>query len=197
MIVAGLALTLYACSSSGPSSAPAATDAVPSASSATPAAGGESHVTMWTMSSADKAGIGAYLVAESTTGEDPLTVYVFKKDIPGSSFQRLQRELCEDVAAASTHRGRHGAWQCSHRQVGPADAFRRDSPGHYNGAPLYFSVGDRGAGDTNGQGVSASWSAATRSAVAHRPRRQSSGQRPARLSSRRLSPPDHDPIWTV
>ena len=30
----------------------------------------------------------------------------------------------------------------------------------YNGAPLYFSADDHGAGDTNGVGVSQSWSVA-------------------------------------
>jgi predicted lipoprotein with Yx(FWY)xxD motif len=81
LIAAGLAVTLGACSSSGSPSAASATTAV----AATSAAGGEgSHVTAWTLSSANKAAVGAYLVAESTTGEDALTVYVFSKDIPGS-----------------------------------------------------------------------------------------------------------------
>ena len=83
--IAALALTLSACASNGASSAPAATATVEPASAGTSAAGGEgSNVTVWTLSSATKAGVGAYLVAESTTGEDPLTVYVLNKDVPGS-----------------------------------------------------------------------------------------------------------------
>ena len=60
LIVSAVALTLTACSSSGSSSAAAVTHAVVSASAATSAVEGESHVTVWTLSSSTKAGVGAY-----------------------------------------------------------------------------------------------------------------------------------------
>ena len=161
LIVSALALTLSACSAPGSSAAPAATPAVASASPASPAVGGESNVTVWTLSSSHKAGIGAYLVAESTTGEDPLTVYTFKKDVPGSGSSACDAGctktwppllLTDGATVRST--GVTGkvaqlTWPDGSVQV------------TYNDAPLYFYVGDHGAGDTNGQGASPSWSAAT------------------------------------
>ena len=114
LIISALTLTLSACSSSGAPSASAATPPGASASTATSAAGGEgSHVTVWTLSSANKAAVGGYLAAESTTGEDPLAVYVFNKDIPGSGTSACDaRELFEDMAAAAPLRRRHGPCQC-------------------------------------------------------------------------------------
>jgi predicted lipoprotein with Yx(FWY)xxD motif len=161
LIPSGLALALSACSSSGPSSAPLASDAVPSGSSASPVTGGEGNVTVWTLSSANKAGIGAYLVAESTTGEDALTVYVFNKDVPGSGSSTC------DASCATTWPPlllTEGAKVRGSGVTGKlAQLTRSDGTVQvtYNGAPLYFYMGDHGAGDTNGQGVSASWSPAT------------------------------------
>ena len=61
--------------------------------------GGEgSNVTVWTLSSATKAGVGAYLVAKSTTGEDALTVYVLDKDVPGSATS-----ACDATCSKSGH----------------------------------------------------------------------------------------------
>lgn len=161
LIVSTLALTLSACSSSGSSSPPAVTSAVVSASPATPVGAGESKVSVWTLSSSNKAGIGAYLVAEWTMGEDPQTVYVFKKDTTGSGSSAC------DASCAKTWPPlllTEGATVRSSGVTGKlAQLTRSDGTVQvtYNGAPLYFYVGDHGAGDTNGQGVSSSWSPAT------------------------------------
>jgi predicted lipoprotein with Yx(FWY)xxD motif len=173
LIVWALALTLSACSSSGSSpaaattaaiasaSAEATTSAVASASAVGSAVEGASHVTVWTLSSSNKAGIGVYLVAESTTGEDPLTVYVFKKDIPGSGSSACDASCAKTwppllLTDGATVRDSHVTGKLA--QLTRSDASVQAT---YNGAPLYFYVDDHGAGDTNGVGVSASWSAAT------------------------------------
>jgi predicted lipoprotein with Yx(FWY)xxD motif len=158
LIVSALALTLGACSSSGSSSTVASTSSV----AATAAAGGEgSHVTVWTLSAANKAAVGAYLVAESTTGEDALTVYVFKKDVPGSGSSACDATCAKSwppllLTDGATVRASGVSGTLS--QVTWADGTVQVT---YNGAPLYFSVDDHGAGDTNGVGVSGSWSVAT------------------------------------
>ena len=162
MVVAALALTLSACASNGTSSAPAATAPAASASAAPSAAGGEgSNVTVWTLSSTTKAGVGGYLVAESTTGEDPLTVYLFNNDVPGSGTSACDATCSKtwpplllktgDTAGVSGITGKLA-------QVTRSDGTVQIT---YNGAPLYFSADDHGAGDTNGVGVSQSWSVAT------------------------------------
>ena len=162
VIVAALALTLSACASNGASSAPAATTTVAPTSAAPTAAGGEgNNVAVWTLSSTTKAGVGTYLVAESTTGEDPLTVYVFNKDVPGSgtsacnaSCSKTWRPLLLSDGATAGVSGITGKLAQVTRPDGTVQLT-------YNGAPLYFSAGDHGAGDTNGVGVSQSWRVAT------------------------------------
>jgi len=161
LIVSALALTLSACSSSGSSSAATATSAVASASAATSAVGEGSHVTVWTLSSSNKTGIGPYLVAESTTGEDPLAVYVFKKDIAGSGSSACDANCTKTwppllLTTGATVRGSDVTGKVA--QLTRSDGTVQVT---YNGAPLYFYVDDHGKGDTNGVGVSASWSAAT------------------------------------
>ena len=160
--VAALALTLSACASNGASSAPAATATVEPASAGPLVGGGEgSNVTVWTLSSATKAGVGAYLVAESTTGQDALTVYVLDKDVPGSGTSACDATCSKtwppllltdsDTARVSGITGKLAQVTWSDGTVQVA----------YNGEPLYFSADDHGAGDTNGVGVSPSWSVAT------------------------------------
>ncbi len=162
LIVAALALTLNACASNGAASAAAATTTVASASATPSAAGGEgSNGTVWTLSSSTKAGLGAYLVAESTTGGDPLAVYVFNKDTPGSG-----KSAC-DVTCSKTWRPLLLKVSDTVRVSGITGTFAQVtwSDGTvqvtYNGAPLYFSTNDHGADDTNGVGLSDSWSVAT------------------------------------
>ena len=115
----------------------------------------------WTLSSSTKAGLGAYLVAESTTGGDPLAVYVFNKDTPGSgksacdvTCSKIWRPLLLKVSDTVRVSGITGTFA----QVTWSDGTVQVT---YNGAPLYFSTNDHGAGDTNGVGLSDSWSVAT------------------------------------
>ena len=165
-ILAALALGLSACASSAASSTPAATAtaaaASASASTAPPAAGGEgSNVNVWTLSSATKSGVGTYLVAESTTGEDALTVYVSSKDVAASGTSACDATCAKtwpplllnagDTARASGISGMLA-------QVTRSDGTVQIT---YNGAPLYFYANDHRAGDTNGVGVSQSWKVAT------------------------------------
>ena len=157
LIVSALALTLSACASSGSSSAATATSAVASTS----AVGEGSHVTVWTLSSSNKTGIGPYLVAESTTGEDPLAVYVLKKDIAGSGSSACDASCAKTwppliLTSGATVRGGDVTGKVA--QLTRSDGTVQVT---YNGAPLYFYVNDHSAGDTNGVGVSPSWSAAT------------------------------------
>ncbi len=160
LIVSAIALTFSACSSSGSESVAGANPAVASASTATSAVGEGSNVAIWTVSSSNKAGIH-YLQAESTTGEDALTVYVFNKDIAGSGSSAC------DVSCAKTWPPlllTDGATVRASGVTGTlGQLIRTDGTVQvtYNGAPLYFYVGDHGAGDANGQGVNAAWSAAT------------------------------------
>jgi predicted lipoprotein with Yx(FWY)xxD motif len=116
---------------------------------------------VWTLSPSSKPGIGAYLVAEWTMGEDPLTVYVFKKDIPGSGSSACDTSCAKTwppllLTEGATLRGSGVRGKLA--QLTRSDGTVQVT---YDGAPLYFYVGDHGAGDTNGQGVSPSWSAAT------------------------------------
>lgn len=162
LIVSALALALSGCSSSGASSAPVASPAVASPTLVSPTAGGENkHVTVWTVSALNKAGIGSYLVAESTTGGDPLAVYVFKKDTPGSGSSACDATCAKtwpplllETGATMKDSGVNGTLAQLTRSDGTVQV-------SYNGAPLYFYVGDHGPGDTNGQGVDPSWSTAT------------------------------------
>ena len=161
LTIAAFTMTLGACASNGVSSASVVTPGAGSPSQGGLAAGGESNVTVWTVSSANKAPIGDYLVAESTTGGDALTVYVYKKDIPGSgssacdlSCSRTWPPLLLEDAATVRASGVSGKLGQLTRSDGTVQVT-------YNGAPLYFYLGDHGAGDTNGQGLNASWVPAT------------------------------------
>jgi predicted lipoprotein with Yx(FWY)xxD motif len=161
LIVSALALTLSACSASGSASAPGATSVVASASPATRVGGGESVVSVWTLSSLSKPGIGAYLVAEWTMGGDPLAVYIFKKDIPGSGSSACDASCAKTwppLLLADGAKVRSSGVAGKLAQLTRSDGTLQVT---YNGSPLYFYVGDHGARDTNGQSVSASWTAAT------------------------------------
>jgi len=162
LLVSTLVMTLSGCVSSGATSAPTASPAAPSvAASASPvAATGESNAAVWTVTTANKAGLGDYLTAELSTGEDAKTVYVFKNDKPGSGSSACDATcattwpplLVKDGATVEGS-GLNGALAQLTRSDGSVQVT-------YQGLPLYFYIGDHGAGDTNGVGVSASWSAA-------------------------------------
>jgi predicted lipoprotein with Yx(FWY)xxD motif len=162
LMVSALAFTLGGCSSSGSPSAVAATTPVASASATASTAGGEgSHVTVWTLSSANKAGIGPYLSAEATTGQDALAVYTFKNDTPDSGASACDATCAKTWPPLVLTEGatvRVGGVTGKVAQLTRSDGTVQVT---YNGAPLYFYVNDHSAGDTNGAGVSPSWSAAT------------------------------------
>ena len=160
--VAALALTLSACASNGASSAPAPTATVEPASAGPSAAGGEgSNVAVWTLSSTTKAGVGAYLVAELTTGEDPLTGLCPEQGRARFRDECLRRDLFEDLAATAPDDGATAGVSGITGKLAQVMWSDGTVQVTYNGAPLYFSANDHGAGDTNGIGVSQSWSVAT------------------------------------
>jgi predicted lipoprotein with Yx(FWY)xxD motif len=98
---------------------------------------------------AKKDGVGSFLV--DTKG---MTLYQFKKDMPGTS-------ACEGECVAK--------WPVYYRDaVAAADGLKAGDFGTitradgrkqttYKGMPLYYFAGDKAAGDTNGQGVKDVW----------------------------------------
>ena len=131
VLVAALALTLSACAPNGASSAPAATATFEPASAGPSAAGGEgSNVTVWTLSSTTKAGVGAYLVAEFDDWRGSSDRLRLQQGRARFQDERLRRDLFEDLAAAAPYCGRHRRRKRDHRQVGPGDVVRRDRTGH-------------------------------------------------------------------
>ncbi len=148
-----------ACSSSAgasgttPTSAPAATQASsPAAASAAPAsaapstAGAAQNVTMATGS------VGTFLA-----GGNGMTLYTYKKDTtPGTS-------ACTAGCATNWPPFKLGAGETVQAGTGVTGTFatiKRDDGSDqvtYNGAPLYYFVGDTKAGDTSGQGLNNVW----------------------------------------
>ena len=159
VLLAGVALALGACSSGSRASLPAS-----SGSAATVLASpgqGERIASGWTVSTADKAGIGTYLVADALAGADPLTLYSYLEDTIGSGTSACEGTCAttwpafvisatERVQAKSDVRG---TFATITRMDGSAQVT-------YNGAPLYFYVGDHNRDDTKGQGIDRLWNAA-------------------------------------
>ena len=100
-------------------------------------------------------GSGTVLVA----GSNGMTVYTFTKDTAGDgkstcSGACLVKWPALTVPAGTTPTGGSGV-------TGTLGTITRADDGTlqvtYNGLPLYFYVGDKAAGDTNGQGLSSKW----------------------------------------
>ncbi|HYM83241.1 MAG TPA: hypothetical protein VEY67_03735 [Candidatus Dormibacteraeota bacterium] len=151
-LLGAAALVVAACTS-GASSAPsaAASAAESAAASAASAAAGQAYQ----VAIAQDAKLGAIL-----TGEDGKTLYVLKKDTAGKSacngqcatnWPPFTLDAGESVTAGS---GVTGTLATMKRDDGSTQVT-------YDGAPLYYFKGDQKAGDTNGQGVSGVWFAAT------------------------------------
>lgn len=113
----------------------------PPAAEASAPAGGGSEVKVASGS------VGSFL-----TGEGGKTLYIFKKDSPNTSA--CSGDCATNwppfvVAAGATVTAGSGV-------MGKLTTFKRDdgsSQVAYNGAPLYYFVGDQAAGDTTGQNV--------------------------------------------
>jgi predicted lipoprotein with Yx(FWY)xxD motif len=99
---------------------------------------------------AKKDAVGSYL-----TDIKGMTLYNFKKDTPGKSaceggcLANWPLYFVESVAA------KDGLDAKNFGTITRADGKKQTT---YKGMPLYFFVGDKAAGDTNGQGVKDMWS---------------------------------------
>jgi predicted lipoprotein with Yx(FWY)xxD motif len=102
---------------------------------------------------AKKDAVGSYL-----TDTKGMTLYSFKKDMPGMSHcdgacaEKWPIYFREAVAAGPGLKGPDFG------TITRADGKKQTT---YKGMPLYYFSGDKAAGDTNGQGVKEVWSAAT------------------------------------
>ena len=175
----GAIVLVAACSSAGgastaPSSAPSAAPSVaasaePSASAAAGGKGGYGGGDYGGTASASPAASTAsggetYTIAVSSstlgkflTGEDGKTLYTFKADTantsncgPGACADNWPALFVDDSDTLKAGAGVTGALTTFTRSDGKKQAA-------YNGAPLYYFVGDSKAGDTNGQGVANKW----------------------------------------
>jgi len=125
----------------------------PAASTATSGAGGSG--TAYVVNVATDAAVGSFL-----TGEDGKTLYVFKKDSPGSSACTGQCSTnwppfsLDSGETAKAGTGVTGTIATITRSDGSIQVT-------YNDAPLYYFAADRKAGDVTGQGVGGVWFVAT------------------------------------
>jgi predicted lipoprotein with Yx(FWY)xxD motif len=99
---------------------------------------------------AKKDGVGSYL-----TDIKGMTLYHFKKDTPGKS-------ACEGGCLANwplyfvdAVAAKDGLDAKNFGTITRADGKKQTT---YKGMPLYFFIGDKAPGDTNGQGVKDMWS---------------------------------------
>lgn len=98
---------------------------------------------------AKKDGVGSFL-----TDIKGMTLYIFKKDTPGKSacegecVAKWPLYYVEKVAA------KDGLKDADFGTITRTDGKKQTT---YKGMPLYFFVGDKAAGDTNGQGVKDVW----------------------------------------
>jgi predicted lipoprotein with Yx(FWY)xxD motif len=152
-IVAGAAFLVSACglgggASSAPASAEASAAASTAPSAAAPSVAGDIRV-------ATDATLGQIL-----TGEGGKTLYVFKKDTGGKSVcngdcaVNWPPLLADAGASATAGEGVTGTLGTTVRDDGTTQVT-------YQGAPLYYFVGDKAAGETNGQGLNDVWFVAT------------------------------------
>lgn len=96
-----------------------------------------------------KDGIGSFL-----TDAKGMTLYTFKKDMPGMSHCE---GACLDnwpVYYAETVDAKEGVAAKDFATITRGDGKKQTT---YKGMPLYYFAADKGAGDTNGQGKKDVW----------------------------------------
>ena len=98
---------------------------------------------------AKKDGIGTFLV--DTKG---MTLYVFKKDTPGMSACAGECVAKWPLYYRDAIAAKDGLKAEDFEVITRADGQKQTT---YKGMPLYYFVGDKAAGDTNGQGVKDVW----------------------------------------
>jgi predicted lipoprotein with Yx(FWY)xxD motif len=98
---------------------------------------------------ASKEGVGKFL----TDGKG-MTLYVFKKDAPGTSNCAGE---CLAKWPAFAGQGGEGVDRKDLGSITRADGAKQTT---YKGLPLYYFVADKAAGDTKGQGMKDVWSVA-------------------------------------
>ena len=153
-LFAGAILLIAACGggaspspSAAPSTAPSASPSAEASAEPSGSAAGE----VYTVNVVQSAALGDYL-----TGENGLTLYVFKKDSNDTStcgtgcadnWPPFALEGSETVAGGAGVTGTFGT-------MTRADGKTQVTYDHH---PLYYYKGDTKAGDTNGQGMNAVW----------------------------------------
>jgi predicted lipoprotein with Yx(FWY)xxD motif len=174
----GAIVLVAACSSAGgastaPSSAPStapsvAASAEPSTSAAAGGKGGYGGGDYGTASASPAASTASggetYTIAVASsslgkflTGEDGKTLYTFKADAantsncgPGACADNWPALFVDSSDTLKAGAGVTGKLTTFTRSDGKMQAA-------YNGAPLYYFIGDSKAGDTNGQGIANKW----------------------------------------
>jgi predicted lipoprotein with Yx(FWY)xxD motif len=99
---------------------------------------------------AKKDGVGSYLTAIKG-----MTLYNFKKDTPGKSACEGDCLAKWPIYFVDAVAAKDGLDAKNFGSITRADGKKQTT---YKGMPLYFFVGDKAPGDTNGQGVKDMWS---------------------------------------
>jgi len=98
---------------------------------------------------AKKDGVGSFL-----TDIKGMTLYIFKKDTPGKSACEGECVAKWPLYYVETVAAKDGLDAKNFGTITRADGKKQTT---YKEMPLYFFVGDKAAGDTNGQGVKEVW----------------------------------------
>ena len=154
-LLGGAALAVGACTggSAGPTSAPSATGASSGSASPTAAPGATESASV-TVGIASSATLGTYL-----TGPDGRTLYVFAKD--GANTSACTTQCLKNWPALTVPAG--ASVVAGTGVTGALATFARPDGTlqvSYVGHPLYYFIGDKKPGDTNGQGVAGLWTVA-------------------------------------
>lgn len=165
-LVAGAALLVAACSLDGGGSPAPASAGSSAAASAAPSAQASAEPSAAASAGASGAADALIVVSTSPTlgeilvGEGGKTLYVFTRDTGGASVCNGECAtnwpplLAEGGAAPTAGEGVTGTLGTITRDDGSTQVT-------YNGAPLYYFIGDAAAGQVNGQGLQDVWFVAT------------------------------------
>jgi predicted lipoprotein with Yx(FWY)xxD motif len=164
-LLAVIALTLGACSSSTGGGTPQPSTQAPTApaASAEPTASAEDSEEP-TESAGEGSGddyplaVATVSAGQTLTGEDGMTLYIFKKDTMDSGKSVCNGDcatawppyVLEDGEEVKAEDGVTGTITMITRDDGTKQVA-------YNGMPLYYFQGDEAAGDANGQGLNDVW----------------------------------------